>query len=168
MRQPQDYIFEARKKQNIYSNNKLATAIGITGGSICAIMRKRALPAPETIIKLAELAGISKEEALLDLSIWKAQTPEEKSAWEKIRDTMKVACLFGILSFFILTGTASASPIENLPSITSNPITNYLTIHYATNLPSSRKITEMLFIVFKKIYNHSYFLLQYMSVFNKM
>lgn len=85
MREFQDYVFEARKKQNIYSNNKLAARIGIAGSSLSVMMNKKTLPAEETIIKLAELAEIPPEEALLDLACWKANTPKTKELWDKLR-----------------------------------------------------------------------------------
>ena len=85
MRTVQDYISEARKKQNIYSNNKLALKLGVTNGAISAIFKGKSLPAEETIIKLAELAEIPPEEALLDLACWKANTPKTKELWDKLR-----------------------------------------------------------------------------------
>ena len=97
MRCFQDYVFEARKKQNIYSNNKLAKEIGIAGASLSVMMNNKTLPAEETLIKIADLAGIPREEALLDLSIWSAKSEDAKSTWEKIREMLKTAAL--VLTF---------------------------------------------------------------------
>lgn len=53
------------------------------------------------MIKLAELAGIPEEEALVDLSIWRAQTPKTKEVWEKIRHIVLSLCLtMAVLSPF--------------------------------------------------------------------
>lgn len=93
MRCFQDYVFEARKKQNIYSNNKLAKEIGIAGASLSVMMNNKTLPAEETLIKIADLAGIPREEALLDLSIWSAKSDDAKKTWEKIRTLLNTAAL---------------------------------------------------------------------------
>lgn len=105
-----DYISEAQKKQGIPSRNKLAETIGIAEPSLWAIANNKTLPAEETILKLAELAEIPAEEALLDLSIWKAKSPEAKSVWEKIRAVMINLCLaLTILTSFIGSGSLAAS-----------------------------------------------------------
>ena len=50
------------------------------------------MPAEETLIKIADLAGIDAEEALLDLSIWRAKKIKDKrilEAYKKIKSIMK-------------------------------------------------------------------------------
>ena len=86
MRTIKDYISEAQKKQGIPSNNKLAAAIGITNGGLSNLYKGKAIPTDETILKLAELAGIPEEEALIDVSIWRAADPKTKSIWERMRN----------------------------------------------------------------------------------
>ncbi len=101
MRTVKDYISEAQKKQGIPSNNKLAHALGITPTALSAIYKSKNIPSDETMIKLAELAGIPEEEALVDLSIWRAQTPKTKEVWEKIRHIVLSLCLtMAVLSPF--------------------------------------------------------------------
>ena len=53
-------------KNDFKSNNKIAEAIGITSGSITLFCQGKSTPSPETVLKLAELAGEPKEKALLD------------------------------------------------------------------------------------------------------
>lgn len=99
MRTFQDYVFEARRKQEIYSNEKLAKAIGIAGPSLSVMFNNKTLPAEETILKLAELADIPPEEALIDLQIWKAKSPEAKSVWEKLRNmVISLTLMFAVLA----------------------------------------------------------------------
>ena len=101
MRTIKDYISEAQKKQNIPSNNKLAIALGLTPQGLSVIYKGRSVPSDETIIKLAELAGISEDEALLDAAVWRAQTPKTKELWEKIRHIVLSLCLaMAVLSPF--------------------------------------------------------------------
>ena len=85
MRNFQDYISEAQKKQNLYSLSKIAQKIGISANSVSVMYKNKTLPSEETLIKIADLAGIPREEALLDLSIWSAKSEDAKSTWEKIR-----------------------------------------------------------------------------------
>lgn len=101
MRTIKDYISEAQKKQGIPSNNKLAYALGITPTSLSEIYKGKNLPSDETMIKLSELAEISEDEALLDLSVWRAKTPKSKEVWEKIRHIVLSLCLtMAVLSPF--------------------------------------------------------------------
>lgn len=111
MRTVQDYISEARKKQNIYSNNKLALKLGITNGAISAIFKGKSLPAEETIIKLAELAEIPPEQALLDLACWKASSPKSKEIWDKLRKLVLTLCAATVLFCnFAIGGGNFAAP----------------------------------------------------------
>lgn len=102
MRTVKDYISEAQKKQNIPSNNKLAYALGITPTALSAIYKSKNIPSDETMIKLAELAGIPEEEALVDLSIWRNEnSPKAKEIWEKVRHIVLSLCLtMAVLSPF--------------------------------------------------------------------
>ncbi len=111
MRSFQDYVFEARKKKNIYSNNKLAKEIDIAGASLSVMMNNKTLPAEETLIKIADLAGIPREEALLDLSIWRAKSDDVKNTWEKIRELLKIAAMSLIIIIFFST-SASATELQ--------------------------------------------------------
>mgnify|MGYP000274788659 CR=1 FL=1 len=93
MRNFQDYISEAQKKQNLYSLSKIAQKIGISANSVSVMYKNKTLPSEETLIKIADLAGIPREEALLDLSIWSAKSDDAKKTWEKIRTLLNTAAL---------------------------------------------------------------------------
>lgn len=68
-----DYMTLAIDRQKLASNNKLAKELGITSASISVLNQGKALPSEETMIKLAELAGLPKEEALIDLNLWRSK-----------------------------------------------------------------------------------------------
>lgn len=55
--------------------------------------KNKTQPSETTILKIAKLADIPAEEALLDLQIWKAKSQEEKSVWEKLRSMVINLCL---------------------------------------------------------------------------
>jgi hypothetical protein len=99
MRTFQDYVSEAQQKNDIHSLSKLAQMIGISKNSMSVMYKKQTLPGETTILKLAELAGIPPEEALIDLQIWKAKSPEAKSVWEKLRNmVISLTLMFAVLA----------------------------------------------------------------------
>lgn len=124
MRTFQDYVFEARRKQEIYSNEKLAKAIGIAGPSLSVMFNNKTLPAEETILKLAELAGIPPEEALIDLQIWKAKSPEAKSIWERMRNMIISLCI----ALFVITYNHSAFAKNHLKTTSYSEINTIYTL----------------------------------------
>lgn len=82
MRTFDDYLSEARRVQNVASNNQIANLLGITKGAISALFQGKSLPTDDTMLKLAELANMDTETALLDLSIWRsAGNKKAQSTW---------------------------------------------------------------------------------------
>lgn len=80
-----DYMTLAIDRQKLASNNKLAKELGITSASISVLNQGKALPSEETMIKLAELAGLPKEEALIDLNLWRSKNnPEVQKIWQRL------------------------------------------------------------------------------------
>ena len=122
MRNFQDYISEAQKKQNLYSLSKIAQKIGISANSVSVMYKNKTLPSEETLIKIADLAGIPREEALLDLSIWSAKSDDAKSTWKKIREMLKTAAL--VLTF------ASFYPLPTYQQSCNNEIKEQYTVYY--------------------------------------
>ena len=98
-------------RQQLTSNNKLAQELGITSASISVLNQGKALPSEETMIKLAELAGLPKEEALIDLNLWRSKNnPELNKIWQRL--AKMVGCL---LTFFVcMNFSANSSYASNL------------------------------------------------------
>ena len=71
MRSIDDYIDLACKNHGL-SQNRLGYAVGKGHTAVTAWRTRRAWPADDTMVKLAELAGIPADEALLDLNIWRS------------------------------------------------------------------------------------------------
>jgi transcriptional regulator with XRE-family HTH domain len=81
-----NYIEKARVETKTTSNAKLAYILGLNPASISQFLSDKALPADSTILKLAALAGIPPEVALVDVSIWRNKNnPEALRFWESIR-----------------------------------------------------------------------------------
>ena len=53
-------------KNDFKSQRSIAKTIGMTQGSLSLILNGKGTPSPETVLKLADLAGEPKEKALID------------------------------------------------------------------------------------------------------
>lgn len=80
-----DYMQLAIKRQGLKGSNHLARELGLTSGAISILHSGKSLPSDDTMIKLADLAGLPKEEALIDLNIWRsANNPEVAKIWQRM------------------------------------------------------------------------------------
>lgn len=111
-----DYMTLAIDRQKLASNNKLAKELGITSASISVLNQGKALPSEETMIKLAELAGLPKEEALIDLNLWRSKNnPEVQKIWQRLSKMIGLpAFLFTFSSLFAKVYTCYDA-ISNIP-----------------------------------------------------
>lgn len=80
-----DYAKIAINRHGLRGNNALAKEIGVTSAGFSHFNTGKTLPAESTMIKLAELAGLPKEEALIDLNLWRsAAQPEIQNVWIRL------------------------------------------------------------------------------------
>ena len=87
----QDYATKAIKRMNFKGDSELAQALNLTKASISALQNNKTLPSEETIIKVAELAGLPIDIALIDLSIWRAKK-QKNSQLERNWQIIKHMC----------------------------------------------------------------------------
>ena len=81
------YANLAKAKHKIDSNNKLAKAIGVSGSAINFFINKKASPSPDTVLKLANLAGLNEKEVMLDFMIDRySKYPEVKKTLLDIKN----------------------------------------------------------------------------------
>ena len=81
------YLEKAFVYSKSKSYNQLAATIGLTGAAISDLKNGKSIPTDDTILKLANLAGISPETALVDAAIWRSKgNPETLKFWKNIRD----------------------------------------------------------------------------------
>lgn len=99
-----DYMTLAIDRQKLASNNKLAKELGITSASISVLNQGKALPSEETMIKLAELAGLPKEEALIDLNLWRSKIIRKSKKFGKDYQNDRSSRLSVYIFFFICKG----------------------------------------------------------------
>ena len=67
-----EYLDLARERAGIASDNALGRALGVSSPAMVAYRRGLSSPTPERMVKLAELAGVSPELALLHRMSWQA------------------------------------------------------------------------------------------------
>jgi transcriptional regulator with XRE-family HTH domain len=83
MRTIQDYLDLAFERQELGSDRQLSRKLGLSDGAVSQFRTGKTLPSSETMIKLAWLAGIDEQVALIELSFMGA-TGEAKNVYEKI------------------------------------------------------------------------------------
>lgn len=111
-----DYMTLAIDRQKLASNNKLAKELGITSASISVLNQGKALPSEETMIKLAELAGLPKEEALIDLNLWRSRNnPEVQKIWQRLSKMIGLPAFLFTFSSLFAKGYTCYEIIRNIP-----------------------------------------------------
>lgn len=123
-----DYAEKAIHRYGLSGYNNLARELGVNKASVSFFRSGRALPSEETMIKLAELAGMPKEEALIDLNLWRSKNnPELQKVWLRLSKLLGCALILSVITL----NTANADPVLHSNScIDTEKSTN--SIHYAT------------------------------------
>lgn len=105
-----DYAEKAIHRYGLTGYNNLARELGLNKASVSFFRSGRALPSEETMIKLAELAGMPKEEALIDLNLWRSKNnPELQKVW--LRLSKLLGCLL-ILSVIDINDVKACSEMQ--------------------------------------------------------
>lgn len=102
-------------KQNLKNQNQLAKFIGISSASMATMKSGKILPSEETLLKVAALADIPAEQALIDLNLWRSQKdPARLAAWQKISKLINKTAL---IALFLGVSSAVNSIISTLTNI---------------------------------------------------
>ena len=104
------YIDEAMFRQKAKSYSELARLLGLNRAMVSFMYSEKSLPSDETMIKLAELAGMPKEEALIDLNIWRAKNnPELQKVWIRLSKMIGCFAVFPLIMLMIPHGITFAT-----------------------------------------------------------
>lgn len=98
MKNIENYIERAKQNSSITSNNNLSLELGLSKGALSQFTTGRSFPKEETMVKLADLAGVDRETALLELAIWKTTGAAQKTfsnILQKISHAALVICALG-------------------------------------------------------------------------
>lgn len=99
------YVEKAKENQNYKTKLEVATKLGMKAGSLTDFEKGRAFPSQDTLIALANLAGVSPEQALIDFNLWKTKDkPNAHKIWLKL--AKMIGCVTLITSFYNLNSTS--------------------------------------------------------------
>jgi len=77
----------------------LGRELNISSAAMSQLNTGKTIPSEATMIKLAELAGLPKEEALIDLNLWRSKDkPEVQKIWQRLSKMIGCALLISILN----------------------------------------------------------------------
>lgn len=98
MRTFEFYAEKAIARYGLTGYNNLARELGINKASVSYLRSGKNIPSDDTMIKLAELAGMPKEEALIDLNLWRSKDkPEVQKIWQRL--SKMIGCFAATLLF---------------------------------------------------------------------
>ena len=105
MRTFEFYAEKAIARYGLTGYNNLARELGINKASVSYLRSGKNIPSDDTMIKLAELAGMPKEEALIDLNLWRSKDkPEVQKIWQRL--SKMIGCLLMVFGFSVLAKSA--------------------------------------------------------------
>lgn len=119
MRTPQNYIDQALKMSGCTSRNKLAALLGITGASLTRIYQGISLPSDKLMQRLATVAGVDPELALIELNIWRSEGDEKvnkayRCLAAKISNLALILAIIGCAMVSLPSKSFAASPQLNI------------------------------------------------------
>ncbi len=79
-----DYMDRARAHSGITSDNRLSDALETSQQTVSTYRRGLAIPSPAKMVKLAKLAGISPEVALLHRAAWQADDQVSRAVMSRL------------------------------------------------------------------------------------
>jgi len=115
-----EYADKAIKGFGLTGYNNLARKLELNKATLSYFKRGKALPSEATMIKLAELAGVSKEKALIDLNLWRSKNdPSRHAVWQRIAAGLKlsVAVYFVALTSCFAADLPIQAPLNNLSNV---------------------------------------------------
>lgn len=119
MRTIDDYMDAAIEKQGFRSASALARALGKTVAVASQWRTKRSWPSDQTMVDLADLAGIDRSEALLDLAAWRT-AGEASVIWQDVARRLKSAAaaafVIAVLGFSGPAGAGTLMEHGNIPA----------------------------------------------------
>jgi transcriptional regulator with XRE-family HTH domain len=107
-----DYLDRAKSERGFRSERALSRELGVSHQSVVQWREGLATPRPETMLRLAELAGCSPEIAMLDHMAWRADGPKSRDIVARIRASIAAITAFSLLFFFVFPPSTMADNCE--------------------------------------------------------
>ena len=127
------YTEKAISRYGLAGQNALAAEIGINKSAMSQLATGRTLPSEATMIKLAELAGLPKEEALIDLNLWRSKNnPEVNKIWTRLSKMIRYLLIISLCISLYVNSCFANTIINSCCTQKSTQI-----IYYATKVFTS-------------------------------
>lgn len=114
------YIEAAKFHSGIKSERQLCKMLRLSPTAITGYKKRNVLPTDETMVRLAKIAHLSPEQALLDLNMWRSQG-QSKALYEKIAKILErsavTAATISLLIFPAFNSNAAQVSHERTASI---------------------------------------------------
>lgn len=114
-----DYINAAMQRTQCSSERKLCEMLGLAPVTITKY-RKGSFPSDKTMMRLAELAGRDKWQALIDLNIWRSENDDIKREYETMRDRLKHLVIFWVALSTLFFANPSQATVNNALNVSSD------------------------------------------------
>lgn len=122
-----DYLDAARARLRLPSDRQLAKKLEITPTSLNGWRSKRAWPADAQMVRLAQLAGLDPDLALIDLNTWRAKGTDAQAGYARLREIVAKASA-AALAIMVVAATPDANAGTEAAQIN---IERAVSIHYA-------------------------------------
>tara|TARA_Y100001001_G_scaffold159936_2_gene181692 strand:+ start:455 stop:850 length:396 start_codon:yes stop_codon:yes gene_type:complete len=127
MKNINDYIELAKKSTGAKSDRALCKLLEVAPTTI-AFYKRGVLPTDETMFKLARLAQVDPEEALMHLNIWRAPAPA-KDVYLCLAKKLMMLCLPALFIAVTLAPSGSQAA-KNFPEPKHESSREYILSHY--------------------------------------
>lgn len=118
-----EYVDRAKEVRGFASDRALARDLDVSHNLISQYRTKRAWPSDKLMVKLAHLADVDPEIALLDLCQWRAEG-EARGFYEhilKLIEDSKSGANAAAIALLFLTGALFVSPAQAEQSVNKSP-----------------------------------------------
>ena len=105
------YLDRARERAGFTSDRQLAVAVGVAQNTLRQYRIGLAAPSPERMLRLAELAEVPAERALVDAFSWRADGPKSRAVMAQIMAMVQGSAAALVLGFMAFSSPASAVTI---------------------------------------------------------
>jgi len=109
-----DYLDRARAYSALGSDNRLAAALEISQATISSYRRGFSIPTPAKMVKLAGLAGVSPEVALLHRGAWQADDQVSRAVMSRLISSWMEAPDHSALTGAKSLGAAAAPAVPKI------------------------------------------------------
>lgn len=110
MRTIDDYLDAARGRAGLRSDREVGRELGLKGSIVSQWRTRRVWPADETMVRLAVLAGVDPQEALLELSYWRTDGTARSYYLELLRRLTARAAAAAAIALLLAGSLVGSNP----------------------------------------------------------